>query len=155
MSGGIRPKPNPNRPVIIGAAMVIMVWGVIRINKLNQSNIGQYGYWTCAYEELSFHKDKLLIVTDDRFPADYFHLWDVPKKYPLENVLTKDHFLNNTYHAAFKKFGIQSLDTPGKVSFIGTPSAILEKYYENKNGRGYEVIPASRISNCIKIWELD
>jgi hypothetical protein len=153
-SGSARPKSNPNRPVIIGAAMVIVIWGIIRINKLNQSNLGHYSYWTCAYKEVSFHKDDLLIVTDDHFPVDYFYVWDIPKKYLLDNVLTKDHFLNNTYHTAFKKFGIQSLNDPGKVSFIGRPSEILEEYYEKKNGRQYDALPASQISNCIKIWGL-
>lgn len=152
--GSVQLKRNPIRPVIIGAAMVIFIWGIIRINKLNQSNIGHYSYWTCAYKEVSLHKDNLLIVTDDRFPVDYFHVWDIPKRYLLDNVLTKDHFLNNTYHTVFKKFSIQSLTTPDKISFIGSPSETLEEYYEKKNGRPYDAVPAPQTNNCINIWGL-
>lgn len=154
VSGSMRPKANPYRAVIIGGAMVIAVWGIIRINKLNQTNIGHYSYWKCAHNEVAFHNEELLIVTDDRFPVDYFHVWDIPKKYPLDNVLTKDHFLNNTYHSAFKKFRIQSLNDPGKISFIGGESELLEEYYEKKNNREYDAAPAPQTSNCITIWGL-
>lgn len=154
VSGKQETRSNQLRPVIIGAAMIMSIWGVIRLHKLNQSNIGHYSYWRCAYTEVLNHKESLLIVTDDRFPSDYFHVWDLPNNYLLPNVLTKDHFLNNTYSEAFKRFGIPSLNDPAKISFIGAPSETLEQYYEMKNGKAYDALPAPLINNCIYIWGL-
>lgn len=153
-SGSLRPRAGANRPILIGAAMVIVIWGIIRINKLNQSNTGHYDYWRCAYAEVSLLKNNLLLVTDDQFPVDYFSVWDAPSKYPLLNVLTKDHFLNKTYQPAFKRSGIQSLNSPEQLLFIGNPSIMLEEYYEKKNGRNYEARPAAQPTSCLKIWGL-
>jgi hypothetical protein len=154
LSGSVAPRPNELRPLLIGAVLINLIWGVIRITKINQHNVGQHSYWTCVYNEVSAHKDNLLIVTNDHFPIDYFHVWDLPKKFLLDNVLTKDHFLNNTYQTAFKKFNISSLNDPAKISFIGGESALLEEYYEKKNNQSYDAVPAPQTSNCIKIWGL-
>lgn len=154
ISGRVQPSLGISRPVIIGGAMAIVVWGIIRINKLNQRNIGQYAYWQCVYNEVVIFDKTLFIITNDKFPVDYFHVWDVPTKYSLHNVLTKDHFLNNTYKNTLKKFGIQSLTNPEDISFVGEPSQAIEEYYKQKTGTVYQTDAPPVISDCIKIWSL-
>jgi hypothetical protein len=123
------------------------------LNKLNQHNKQQYEFWQCAYLQVASHTNKLLIVADDKFPVDYFYVWDVPKRYPLSNLLTKDHFLNNTYHTAYNKYGITSPLQSTNVLFTGMLVTPDMEYLESASGKHLNLLPM-KDSDCVQLWEL-
>ncbi|MGB8192032.1 MAG: hypothetical protein WCF67_08940 [Chitinophagaceae bacterium] len=139
--------------VLTGASAILLIWGVIRLNKLNQHNKQQYEFWQCAYAQVASHTNKLLIVADDKFPVDYFYVWHVPKRYPLPNLLTKDHFLNNTYSPAYRKYGITSPIQSSNVLFTGMLGTPDMEYLESASGKHLNLLPM-KDSDCVQLWEL-
>lgn len=139
------------------AALLLLSWSLIRVKKMNLRNKHQYGQWRCAYKQLRRSPDKLFIVADDRFPADYFHVWDTPQRFPLKNLLYKDHFLNNNYQQTYKLFGLQSpaqfLHNP-KIIFTGIVPATLLRYYEIKTADTTARLRWVETRSCVQTWQL-
>ncbi|HYF32394.1 MAG TPA: hypothetical protein VD993_14820 [Chitinophagaceae bacterium] len=150
--------PSPVRRWLLPlTAALLLSWSLLRVKKTNLRNIHQYGQWRCAYKQVAKARDKLFVVTDDRFPADYFHVWHTPRRYPLPNLLYKDHFLNNTYQSAFEKFGIQSSTQflhNTNIVFTGVVPATLLRYYEIKTGNTNGRLRWVETRSCVQTWQL-
>ena len=139
----------------IGA--LLLYWSIKRLDKLNNSNVQQHHQWECAYKLISSSPGNLFIVTDDKFPMDYFHVWDTPHQYPVTNLLYKDHFLNNTYQPVYKRFNITSplqFLNNKSVVFTGSNPAIVCKYYELRFGIHSSFSLSKKPQDCIQSYYL-
>ena len=138
-------------------AMLLLSWSLVRVYKLDRRNKHQYGQWRCAYKQVRSAPDKLFIVADDRFPADYFHVWNTPRRFPLHNLLYKDHFLNDTYRPTFERFGIQShlqFLHNKSVIFTGIMPVTLLRYYELRTGDMNAKLRWVETRSCVQTWQL-
>jgi hypothetical protein len=151
-------KNNPARGCLVTIAGALMLyWSIARLDKLSNWNIQQHQQWECAYKFVAGSPGNLFLVTDDKFPMDYFQVWDTPHQYPITNLLYKDHFLNNTYQPIYKKFNITSplqFLNNKNVVFTGGNPQIVCKYYELK----FRIYPGFLASEpqqgCIQTWFL-
>lgn len=133
---------------IIG--VLLLAWSIARVQKLNSHNLQQHRQFVCGYQTVSNWPDKLFIVTDDAFPMDFFHVWHTPRQYVLPNLLYKDHFLNNTYQPAYKKFGITSPD-----DFINNEAVIFTG--EDPVSGSFMLLferVQQKSHSCIQLWRL-
>jgi hypothetical protein len=130
--------------------VLLLAWSIARVYKLNNWNLQQHQQFACAYQTVSNSPNKLFIVADDSFPMDFFHVWHTPHRYVLTNLLYKDHFLNNTYQPAYKKFRIIS---PG--DFINNESVIFTGEEPSSGSLVLIFEPAEQSSHsCIQLWRL-
>ena len=138
-------------------ALLLLSWSLVRVKKIDLRNRHQHGQWRCAYKQVKSAPDKLFVVADDKFPADYFHVWHTPRRFPLHNVLYKDHFLNNTYQPTFQRFGIQSplqFLHNKTIIFTGIMPVTLLRYYEIKTGDMNAKLRWVETRSCIQTWQL-
>lgn len=138
-------------------ALLLLSWSIVRVNKLDRRNRHQYGQWKCAYKQIRSRQDKLFIVTDDRFPADFLHVWNTPRRFPMHNILYKDHFLNNTYQSTLQRFGIQSplqFLHNRSVIFTGVVPVTLLRYYEIRTGDMNGKLRWVETRSCVQTWQL-
>ncbi|HEY0677159.1 MAG TPA: hypothetical protein VGD17_02690 [Chitinophagaceae bacterium] len=139
-------------------ALGLMVWSVVRVIKLNRWNIAEHLHFECAYRELSARRNMLFIVTDDKFPMDYMHVWDTPRRYTFPNLLYKDHFLNNTYQYAYKRFGITEpvqFVNNQQIVFTGSGSAYIGMYFDELTKRTTELVAGPPVNNCFPTFQLN
>jgi hypothetical protein len=138
-------------------AGLLIAWAGLRLLKMNERNKQLNRQWECAYQKVSTQKTTLFLVTDDRFPIDYFYVWHAPQKYPLPNVLLKDHFLNNTYQSTFNRFGVAGppqFANRENVHFTGqTPESILD-YYQLKFPYHAHAFLTGDTSSCLPTRKL-
>jgi hypothetical protein len=151
--GGRETNTSPKRNWVFAVAGVLLLaWAIARAYKLNNWNKSQQQEFACVYKYVSGSPGKLFIAVDDTLPMDYFHVWHTPRTYMLPNVLYKDHFLNNTYQPAYKKFGINS---PGQyldnsaVVFIGKEPAVAYAFYQWPRQQSIKLKPAEKLTDCI------
>lgn len=151
--GGRETNTSPKRNWLFAiAGALLLAWAIARVYKLNNWNKAQQQQFACVYKYISGSPGKLFIATDDTLPMDYFHVWHTPRAYMLPNVLYKDHFLNNTYQPAYKKFGITS---PGQyldnnaVIFVGSKPAVACAFYQWPRLQSIEMKAAEKTAGCI------
>ncbi|MBC7903653.1 MAG: hypothetical protein H7Y27_09525 [Gemmatimonadaceae bacterium] len=106
-------------------------WGVVRAAKIDASNRELNEGFQRMHLEVKNHPSSLFVVTEDFFPIDFISVWDAPAKFPLPNVLFKDHFFNNTDGPILRRFGLRRPDdvwTNSNVLFWGRQMGALKKY---------------------------
>lgn len=150
VTGSLRANNSSKRNwlfAIIG--MLLILWSIARLYKLNAWNKQQHQKFICAYQTVSGSPNKLFIVADDAFPMDHFHVWHTPHQYVLPNLLYKDHFLNNTYQSTYKKFRITSPD-----DFINNETVIFTGENPSSASLMLEFKAIKAKSDCIQLWHL-
>lgn len=141
--------------LFIAGTALLLSWSAIRLYKTSRWNRQQHANWQCAYGVVSSQPDKLFIVTDDKFPMDYFHVWSDPRGHRLPNLLYRDHFQNNVYQPAYDRFGIRSpahLAGSRQVLFTGSDS-LLTDYFRLSARKNVVAVPADT-SACIRTYTL-
>lgn len=118
--------------VKLSTAFFFLFWGVVRIYKENKRNIDNNLSFRLAVSEVSKYPKDLFFVTDNLFPFDYVSVFDVPKKYPLDNVALGWHHSYSFGLETLKKFNINSvmkLPYAPNVLLWGKPVQELLDYY--------------------------
>lgn len=87
-----------------------IIWGGIRLYKLNKKNIEGQENFLNAWQELSRNSDKLFIAPYFSIPFDDLGVFISPLKYPLPNVVFKNSLMNHAHKQVYKKYGIQSTE---------------------------------------------
>ncbi|HYE53959.1 MAG TPA: hypothetical protein VD996_03920, partial [Chitinophagaceae bacterium] len=157
---GILPAAQSNTSrlrkwLLMVAGALILSWAMVRIYKLNRWNIQHNKQWKCAYQLISSDSSKLFVVADDRFPLDYFHVWNVPAQFKLPNLLYKDHFLNNTHGPIFQRFGIRStreMADKENVFFTGEQSESVLRFFGS--GTNNVLYAPTTGRDCIQRWQI-
>lgn len=114
-------------------AACIIIWGVVRIYKIDRKNRAENFSFKMTYTEVAAHRDKLFIVTDMNFPFAYFSVWDLPQKFQLPNVITNWHDSYSTNLKMLKKHNINNVkDLPKRsdVLFWGKPIQGIINYFD-------------------------
>lgn len=112
-----------------------MGWGVVRLQKISSQNKKENAAFKNAHTQIAARPQHLFIVTEDIFPMDCFSIWDSPSKFPLPNLLYKDHFFNNHYQPTLKKFNIKNpaqLWHQPNVLWWSKRNDLLREYYKKR-----------------------
>lgn len=122
-------------PVVIRNTFIALMvfWGIVQYYKLNQQHKSAIASFRTAASTAKNDQDTLLIACLD-YPVQKFYVFDLPKKYPLSNVLYMQHFLHQDYHAAFKRFGVASINdlyTKINVAFFQCDRSLIDSARSN------------------------
>lgn len=98
---------------LAGSLVLVLAfcWMGIRVFSENKINIKKRAQFYCALGELNKDQSRLFIATDDNFPLSYFYTWDVPRDYPVTNLIYKDRLLAGTYKYTLDRFGMTAVDS--------------------------------------------
>lgn len=137
-----------------GILLLLSGWMGYRLYKDNKQNETRSTEFHCVLDEINQHPDQLFIATDDSFPLGYFSIRDLPRQYPVLNLIYKDRMLTHMYPQTLKRFGYASVDeaiTTGKnVYLLGAPLPALENVY--KGFTLTEKLPGFR---CLEVRKLE
>jgi len=124
-----------------GVAFFFIFWGVIRIYKENKKNLDNNCSFKLAATEVKKYPKYLFLVTDYSFPLDYVSVFDIPKEYPLDNVVLGWHYSYSFSLEMLKKFNInsvQKLPYASNVLLWGKPVQELLDYYSKSTNINLE-----------------
>ena len=115
------------------AFFFFIYWGAILAYKNNLNNVLANKQFKQITGEISHHKDNIFLVVDNKFILKNFYAFDVPKNYPLGNVLLFDHYHSFMYKEILNRYGItdmKELITSERLLLWGHPPEDLLKYLE-------------------------
>ena len=115
---------------------MLCVWAIIQVYKIDKKNRQETNKFKDAYSEISTRPNQLFLQMGGAFPLQKFHVFDLPKNFPIHNLLTSEHFLHNLHHDVLKRFGIgdiRKLYLNSNVLFLGKPVPALLTYFSNTN----------------------
>lgn len=121
--------------ITAATTLLCLSWGLVRLQKISTQNKKENIAFKKAQAQITARPQHLFIVTEDSFPMDCFSIWDSPAKYPLPNLLYKDHFFNNLYQPTLKKFNIinpAQLWHQPNVLWWGKRTDLLKQYYRQR-----------------------
>ncbi|MBN8686665.1 MAG: hypothetical protein J0M10_06595 [Chitinophagales bacterium] len=148
-------KYGRTAPVLFVALFLLLSgWMGVRLYKENQLNESRRHKFICMLDELNRHPEQLFIATDDSFPLGYFSIRDLPRQYPVRNLVYKDRLLTNMYPQTLKRFGYSSVDeaviSEKNVYLLGAPLPALESVY--KDYTLSDTLPGYR---CLEVRKLE
>src|SRR5215204_179855 len=145
-------RPSYKYAVVLNMSFFLLsVWGIIQLYKISRRNLEETTQFRLCAREVSSCREKLFVLTADIFPLQKFYVFDLPGKFALPNLIGSEHFLQNIYHPAFKRYGITHLkDLPkhSNVLFWGKRVPALETYFREVNGREVSVSDALKEFEC-------
>ncbi len=141
----------------LGAAC-LLVWAGIRMEKTAAFNQAANRRFVCAWQQVHARADSLFIVTDNRFPLDYFSVWQSPNRFPLANLLYRDLLFNHTEQDLYRRFSIRDpgdLATGSRVFFLGGAEQSIPFYYRQVWNLSLRYRAASSAPGCLPVWVLE
>ncbi|PVD50540.1 hypothetical protein DC498_19125 [Terrimonas sp.] len=120
--------------------LFLIFWGCVRLCKVSLDNEQKNNQFKNAFNEIAKHRSTLFLVQDFGFPFDYFSVFDVPSKYPLNNIVLAWQFPEEMGMKILHLNGLKSIkDIPysDKVLFWGKPVQALLDYFEITTGKKY------------------
>ena len=134
------------------------IWICIRIAKTDNQNREKHLRFTCAVEELARNPDKLFIATDDALPLGFFHIWSLPARNKMTNLIYKDRMLTHTYDSTLLRFGItdimHSIYENPKVFLTGKEFPELKDYYKRMRQYSIEISSEFKEFSCLEVRKI-
>jgi hypothetical protein len=111
--------------VMITLWMILSAWMGWRLIRESRENREKNGRLQCMMAEIGAHPGNLFVVFGDILPLSHFHIWDLPARHSLPNVMYKDRMLTFTYPHPLSRFGIRDIDSAvrndDRVRLVGKP----------------------------------
>lgn len=118
-----RDQPSQSKMIDYGKVALmcaVILWGLIQLRKRDTKNETGITAFKKAYSEIHHHSNQLFISIGGAFPLQKFPAWAPPSKYPINNLLTGEHFLHNLHQPLLSKF------PPESIRYLGD-SLILKR----------------------------
>ncbi len=135
-------KRKSAQTMIVGAMLLSVAWGCVRLYKINQINTAGNQRFKSAYAEIAANPSKLFVIAGDGFPLQKFYIFDNPGKWMLTNYMGSEHFLQNRHQAVLKRFGIANFDSvphSDRILFWGKEALDLRAYFLQATGKSVSV----------------
>lgn len=145
---------------VIFTPLVILslVWGGIRLYKINLENIKKYNDWICFYDDLKRNSSLIHVAVSSESPIDYFSILDNPVEFPINNFLSFSHFNITVYEEKKKRFGMKNVTDDfirrSDIVLTGPKISSLKLYYRNKYFKNVDLVKDSVHYNCANVYRV-
>jgi hypothetical protein len=115
-----------------GVLLLLLFWSVVQLYKIDRKNLAEITNFKLAYSELAKRPDYLFMNMAGGFPLQKFYVFDLPQRFPLQNLITGEHFLDNIQAPVFNRFDIRDSRTMylnHNLFYSGKPVKALLEYF--------------------------
>jgi len=115
-----------------GVLLLILFWSLVQLYKMDRKNLAEISNFKLAYSELAKRPDHLFMNMAGGFPLQKFYVFDLPRRFPLQNLITGEHFLDNIQAPVFNRFDIRDSRTRylnHNLFYSGKPVKALLEYF--------------------------
>ncbi len=133
-------------------SFICLVWGIIRIYKINIENGEKYNDWICYYDDLKRNSSTLHIAVNAELPIDNFYILDNPLRFSIHNFISISHFNKTVFEEKKKQFGLKNvmedIINRSDIVLFGPKMNSLPRYYQKKFNRIPKLISDSTHYKC-------
>jgi hypothetical protein len=130
-----------------------------RIETIKEENKTGIEKFICANKLINSYPGNLFVEYNENYPFNNFPAFELPKKYPFNNILFP-FFLNTELRLnTLKKFGFDNLNNAlcvsNKIIFIGKPNAELEDYIFQTQHKKLFFKQIDSTVSCLSLYKVD
>jgi hypothetical protein len=115
-----------------GVLLLVLFWSLVQLYKMDRKNLAEVSNFRFSYSELAKRPDHLFINMTGGFPLQKFYVFDLPRRFPLQNLITGEHFLDNIQTPVLNRFKIHDTRTMylnHNLFYSGKPTEALLNYF--------------------------
>jgi len=136
---------------------ICLVWGMIRINKINSENIKKYTDWICYYEDLKTNSS-IHVNVNSESSLYYLSIVENTLELPINNFISFSHFNITVYEEKKRQFGLKNvtedLISRSDIVLTGPKIFSLQSYYRKKYNKDVQLVSDSVHYNCAKVYQV-